>query len=114
LSSHQFDQVVEGRVVPALTLIYDVIHEESRVVIRRIQRLAALDSEAEQPNKVVGVVATGDAYEESVTSMVGKKVLGKKVAVAVEDYDTREDDFPVTLLNKPVFFEVFLGRDDDE
>ncbi len=114
LSSHQFDHVIGGRVVPGLTLIYDLIPEEGRVVLRRIQLLSALDTETEQPIRVVGVVATGDTYEEKIASMVGKKVLGKKVAVAIENYDTREDDFPVTLLNKPLFFEVFLGRDGDE
>ena len=106
--------MIGGRVVPGLTLVYDVIHAENRVVLRRIQLLSALDTEIEQPIHIVGVVATDDTYEEKVASMVGKKVLGRKVAVAIEDYDTREDDFPVTLLNRPVFFEVFLGRDDDE
>jgi len=115
ISSHPFDHVIGDRVVPALVLVYDVIREESRIVIRKIQLLPGLN---ETVNEYVGVVdVTDDAYEESVTGaagMVDKKVFGEKVTVDVEDYDTRVDDFPVTLLNRPLFLEVFLGRDDDE
>jgi hypothetical protein len=104
LVSNESDVVVGDRVVPGLTLVYDLLPDEGRVVIRRIQLLRALDGETD-PDRPVGVVPVDGAYRETVAGMVGRNV-----PVEVSDCDTREDDSQCTLLRKPRFFEVFPGR----
>src|SRR5687767_28058 len=41
LSSSQFDRIVEDGVVPGLTVVYHLVPEERRVVVRKIQLLPA-------------------------------------------------------------------------